>query len=244
MTTSTRPEKGSPPDWGVPAFDIGRVRGIIFDLDGTLYHMRWFMKPLLTVRLLPHAWRLPRYMLVRRRHAGVDFGSGAHLLWQLAADLANSADERRIQKYHDWILNRFYRAFAELMPLLRGSRPGLVESLHALRIRGVRLGVLSDFDWVYPRLQGLGVTPEIFDTLSSSESAGCLKPSPRSFLAIAEEWRLACRDVLVVGDRQDTDGDGAAAAGMQFLRISDENPGTAHSWSSLKKILDQITVGS
>jgi putative hydrolase of the HAD superfamily len=235
----TRRAKASPVDQNETGL-TGAVRGIIFDLDGTLYHMRWFMKPLLTLRLMPHFMRLPRYMVIRGRHAGVDFGSGEALLHRLAADLAGGEDHPALRRCHDWILNRFYRAFAEIMPLLRGSRPGLVDTLSRLRARGVRLGVLSDFDWVYPRLQRLGVDPSLFDTLSSSESSGCLKPSARSFHAIAAEWNLPYHEILVVGDRLDTDGTGAAAAGMQFLRISDNAARGGLCWPALKAILEQL----
>ncbi len=218
------------------------IRGIIFDLDGTLYKMKWFFKPLLTIMLFPKSLLLPRYMNVRRQYAGKDHDGGTPLLMALAEDLAGKKGDRNSQQMHDWIIRHFYTAFENVMPLLRGSRPGLNELLGRLRDNDIRLGVLSDFDRVAQRLNGLRIPPQLFDTLASTESSGCLKPSPTCFLSISSQWNIAPHSILVIGDRADTDGLGAQNAGMNFIQITDSpsDKKQALTWKQVKKLLDSI----
>ncbi len=214
--------------------------GIIFDLDGTLYHMKWYFKPIFTIMLLPQSLLLPRYMSLRKKYAGKEHDSGASLLTALAEDLAILNGRGNSKQMHQWINQKFYRAFQNTMPFLRGSRPGLNNLLKRLGEKGIKLGVLSDFDRVSQRLRGLGIAPELFDTISSSESSGCLKPSPRGFLSIAEKWQTAPSRILVIGDRADTDGLGAKNAGMHFIRISDSlfKKPQALSWKQIRALLE------
>ncbi|MFW5774776.1 MAG: HAD family hydrolase [Chitinivibrionales bacterium] len=215
------------------------LRGIIFDLDGTLYQMKWFFKPLLTMMLLPQSLLLPRYMKVRKRYAGKEHECGESLLLALAEDLAVQNGTGNSRQMHQWIHRRFYRAFESAMPLLRGSRPGLQQTLSRLRGSGIKLAVLSDFDRVTQRLRGLHISPDLFDTLASTESLGCLKPSPKSFLSIAEQWNIQPQHILVIGDRSDTDGAGAHNSGMRFVQITDSplKNSNALCWKQIRTLL-------
>jgi ribonucleotide monophosphatase NagD (HAD superfamily) len=53
--------------------------------------------------------------------------------------------------------------------------------------------------------------------------------------------------VLVVGDRDDTDGEAARSAGMQFLQMRDgkkRHPaGKVHSWNEVRELLLDICCG-
>jgi FMN phosphatase YigB (HAD superfamily) len=222
-----------------PEHRTGPIKGVVFDLDGTLYRMKWFLRPMLTFMLLPTCLRLPLYMKIRRKHMGEDRKSAAALLAVIATEMAEKTAKGDTTKILTWIRGRFYPAFERAMPLLRRSRPGLNRTLGTLRERGIRLAVLSDFSRVAQRLAGLGIDPSLFDVLASSEDAGCLKPCPRPLLALAKEWGLRGEEMLLVGDREDTDGTAAALAGMHFLRISDLRavPDGAYGWQEVKQRL-------
>ncbi len=201
-------------------FDSTSIRGIIFDLDGTLYRMEFFFQPLMFFSMLPRPLRLLRFLSERSKLAGTDFGTGEKLLailcTNLSATLHISPEATR-----NWIERRFYPAFIAAMRFQRRGRPGLVALLDKLRGQGTKLAVLSDYDTVEERLRMLRIPPDCFDHLSSCESAGALKPAVRPFLEIARYWNIPAEQVLVVGDREDTDGKAARSAGMQFLQIVD-----------------------
>lgn len=214
------------------------IKGILFDLDGTLYRMIWYLKPLLALRLLPKSLRLPRYLRVRKTFAGKEMESGQALLRAMAEALGR-ATKTGTEEMLAWIENTFYPAFISVMPLMRGARPGLPDLLAKVKRKGIRIGVLSDFAHIEERLTCLDISPTFFDTLVSSEAAGCLKPSPKPFLGVADAWKMDPSHILVVGDRNDTDGTAAGASGMRFLQITDSPRQCADTfrWRQVKKYL-------
>jgi FMN phosphatase YigB (HAD superfamily) len=219
------------------------VKGIIFDLDGTLYRMPWYMKPLITARLFPHCLRLPAYMSVRETFSGKNMDSGESLMQALGKGLSNKIPSLSAGQARKWIEEKFYRQFEAVMPLFRNSRPGLSKTLSRCNLRGIKLAVLSDFDRIENRLLALGISPSLFNVLMAAESEGCLKPSPKPFLSIAQKWDIAPSNILVVGDRADTDGLAAKGAGMQFMRITDSRKHVtdAYSWMHVRGILEGLS---
>jgi FMN phosphatase YigB (HAD superfamily) len=217
------------------------VRGVIFDLDGTLYNMRWFFKPLICLRLFPDSLRLPRFLRIRETFAGTEMNGRESLLAAISDELANS-DMISSSEALAWINGAFYPAFVAIMPFFRFSRLGIGGLLKRLSSRGIRLAVLSDYGKVAERLGKLWIPVSRFDTLSSSEEAGALKPHPRPFLDIAEKWGIDPPHILVIGDRTDTDGLAAKNAGMQFWQVSDAFflPRGAMRWGKLCGRLKKI----
>jgi phosphoglycolate phosphatase/putative hydrolase of the HAD superfamily len=214
------------------------IRGIIFDLDGTLYDMSWYMKPLFFLRLFPRGTRLPRFLHIRETFAGKDLGSRRGLIDALSAEVSRR-EGSGFDEVRSWIEGPFYDAFVAIMPFFRFSRPGLAPLLTSLREKGIRLCVLSDYDRVKERLVKLSLPPSLFDTFASSEAAGALKPNAGPFSAVAAEWGVEPGSILVVGDRADTDGAAAEAAGMQFVLVENglRRRGTGLNWKECAALL-------
>jgi HAD superfamily hydrolase (TIGR01549 family) len=216
------------------------VKGIIFDLDGTLYRMEWFFRPLMWFKSFPHPMRLPRFIAERSRIAGVDFGSRDTLLSQLCSTLAKR-EHTTPEAIKNWILNKFYPAFISTMPLQRSGRRNLNETLSRLKRHNVKLAVLSDYHAVVERLEKLKIGIDVFDIITSCEMKGALKPSSRPFLEIASQWNLSTNSILVIGDREDTDGEAARNAEMQFLLLSkNKNYKNSMPWSEVCRILNSL----
>jgi beta-phosphoglucomutase-like phosphatase (HAD superfamily) len=62
---------------------------------------------------------------------------------------------------------------------------------------------------------GLDAGPEV--PLYGPESFGAQKPATRPYLRIAGTLGLSPEEILVIGDREETDGLGAFKAGMRFF---------------------------
>jgi len=93
--------------------------------------------------------------------------------------------------------------------------PGAPEALEQLRVRGVRLGVVANWDCSLPeQLERLGLLGP-FDTVVTSARAGAPKPDPAIFRLALQELHAAPERALHVGD-EPIDEDGARAAGMNF----------------------------
>jgi len=219
--------------------DIKNIRGIIFDLDGTLYHMKWFMRPLMFLRIAPSGSLLLEYMKVRKPYAGKDFGGGEQLMDSIVESFAKKQG-LSAEKIRKWVDRSFYPSFIYSLRFLRKSRPGLNEWLLHLRRQDIRLAVLSDFGKVPERLEALKIKTELFDTIASAEELGALKPHTRPFKEILDQWHLTPAEVLVAGDRKDTDGVAAASLGMPFVQISDKSnsPESLFSWQALKQLFE------
>jgi HAD superfamily hydrolase (TIGR01549 family) len=111
-----------------------------------------------------------------------------------------------------------------------GSAQAMLESL---RTRGIKTGLVAN-SWPDPaRLLrkdveafGLG---GLLDVLVFSEEVGVAKPQPEIFLRALEQLEVEPFAAMYVGDRLDTDVQGAAAVGMTTVQAlwfsADDTPG-------------------
>jgi putative hydrolase of the HAD superfamily len=115
-------------------------------------------------------------------------------------------------------------AFAEMWNHYAASEawavlPDAEETLHALRGRGWKLGVASNFDRRLERvLEGLGGLPP-FDAICISSQIGWRKPAPAFYRRVTESCGVHPSAICFVGDHIEHDFVGAMAAGMQALLI-------------------------
>ena len=109
-----------------------------------------------------------------------------------------------------------------LVPAIRsiGPRPGVRALLDALRPRVASLVVVSDFD-SGARLAALGLRAR-FDRIYAAERFGALKPDPRVFRRALDELGIAPTALLHIGDRPETDGRAARAAGCRALILGED----------------------
>ena len=103
--------------------------------------------------------------------------------------------------------------------LFRGSVVPMAVAglLRACDEAGLPRAIVSD----YPALDklaamGLGGWSAVVDC----RALGALKPHPDGILAAAAQLGVRASELLHVGDRWDTDGGAAAAAGCRFLHVS------------------------
>jgi putative hydrolase of the HAD superfamily len=96
-------------------------------------------------------------------------------------------------------------------------RPGSRELLARLRARGLRTGVVSNFDRRLPEiLGGLGLAAQL-DAIVLPSDARAAKPDRRIFALALERVEVAAAEALFVGDDARRDLEGARAAGLQAV---------------------------
>lgn len=99
-------------------------------------------------------------------------------------------------------------------------------ALDMLRSRGLRLGVISNWDHrLRPLLRGLNLV-DYFECLVISCEVGCSKPARGAFERAAKLMSLAPETLLHVGDSPEMDVQGARAAGFGAVLL-DRNAGEA-----------------
>jgi len=208
---------------------LNHIKGLIFDFDGTL-----FDNALIAFYLIaaypPDALRTWKERLVRKRFAGCDYASVEEYHQAFFTALGKYC-LRSPQNMRDWYFDHYMPRMVRVLQKHYQPRPGVQKLL--LRFGGKtrsgaagggaetghlpRMAVYSDYPFLKERLEALGVISGPGVLLYGPESFGAQKPAARPFLSIAADLGVRPEEVLVIGDRNDTDGLGAFNAGMRFF---------------------------
>jgi 2-haloalkanoic acid dehalogenase type II len=123
----------------------------------------------------------------------------------------------------DALVDRQYAATLEATRL----RPDCLDTLHALRSRGLRTQIVSNIDdeQLDSLVDRLGLDA-VLDTWTSSESAGSCKPDPRIYRIALDAAGCDATDALFVGDTVEHDVVAPRALGMRTaLLVADARSG-------------------
>ena len=196
---------------------IRNVKGIIFDFDGTIYDHAGIAFHLIMANPAD-TLRVWQERLVRARFFGRDFLTSANYYRAFFTELAKlgrSTPQRR----RDWYFNRFMPRMIRILEKHFNPRRGLVDFFQKLEKpeNKLKVAVYSDYPYLKERMEALGVPASERIKLFDPESFGAQKPAARPFLEIAKSFNLKPEEILVIGDREDTDGLGAYNAGMHFF---------------------------
>ncbi len=120
----------------------------------------------------------------------------------------------------------------------------VLPTLAALKSRGLKLGLISNWDErLRPLLDHWRLSP-CFDALTISHEAGSTKPAPEMFLRTATRLGLAPGSILHVGNSVAQDVAGAEAAGMRALLLDrSAAAGAAGRISSLRQLQAVLDEG-
>lgn len=192
----------------------------LVDLDGTLYPPTPLKLVMGAELLLTGLGDLPTIREFRRQHEGLreslENSSDAPFEVQLrnTARALNKPPEEVRRVVVRWMVRRPGKWLAVF------KRKGLLEELRAFRTKGGRSALVSDYP-AREKLQAMGVA-HLFDAVVANGEPGGptrLKPSPEGYLKAAELIGVAPCDCVVVGDREEVDGEAARRAGMHFRQV-------------------------
>lgn len=195
------------------------IKTIIFDLDGTLYDSTGLPKKLALKELSRCALlRIAAERKARKALAGVAFKSEKEFYDRFFSLIAKYSLGSNL-KAERWYREQYMHDFVEILRKHFHARKGLNEMVEALKDKGFKVVVFSDYGCVPQKMEALGIRTELFDALLDGPSLGGLKPCKESFEKALAAVGAESSTALMVGDRDDTDGEGARSAGMQFIRI-------------------------
>ncbi|MGB0588206.1 MAG: HAD family hydrolase [Myxococcota bacterium] len=188
--------------------DWDTIEVVSWDLDGTLYELKPMVnafKGLIlrdlfslgawgTIRALFRLWRRLTTMGKVRKQGGVK---------GLPTPTADSSIKAQMVRWHS-------DAVAAV-----GAQPGVQELLKAIESSGRRQLVVTDYE-AKEKLDSLAL-PVHFERVYEGEVLGAIKPSSVMFERILSEFDLEPRALLHIGDRDESDGVAARAAGCQVV---------------------------
>ena len=88
---------------------------------------------------------------------------------------------------------------------------GVYDFIKWNKINGIKIGVLTDYETEYQiiKLEKLGIL-EYIDCILTSEEVGIEKPSSKIFITLLEKMKLNSSDVIIIGDNYEKDIKGAS----------------------------------
>jgi putative hydrolase of the HAD superfamily len=202
---------------------------IFFDAAGTLIEVRGGVGDIYSrfarqygLELAPGAIQA-RFAPAFRRQPPMAFPAGTpadrlqSLEWEWWRTLVRAVfAETPFPRFEEFFAAVFaYFGRAEAWSVFEDAAP----ALDALRARGVRLAVISNFDGRLEGLLGELGLAAYFDAIHLSTRLGAEKPDPAIFRAALQFHGVEPERALHVGDRVEADVDGAIAAGMRAVLV-------------------------
>lgn len=194
-----------------------RIELVVLDMDGTLYdqgpvrrQMAWALamnalksRSLQTLRLIG-SYRSERERLAQQEQQGFETALLRRVaeLMQLEQDVVSAAAK-------EWLERRPLAAVAA------ARKPLAREVVAALRGRGAKVAVLSDYP-AEAKLEALGIEVDIARSACDRDIL-VQKPVPKGLQMIMREARSRVESTIVIGDRDDRDGEIARRVGAQSI---------------------------
>ncbi len=198
--------------------DWQNVRGVVFDVDGTLYDQRR-LRAMMLIELLGHALKsrkgmqdihiLHHFRRVREELAESEAAGVLDRQFAMVAGKLAVSRERTADVVEEWI----YRRPLKYMGL---SRFYMVDEFFgALRDSRVKIGIFSD----YPVDEKLGALKLYADAACYSLEIGVdrLKPQTRGLEVVIDRMSLDKSECVFIGDRDSRDGLCARRLGVPFI---------------------------
>ncbi|UCE86250.1 MAG: HAD-IA family hydrolase [Deltaproteobacteria bacterium] len=204
----------------------GALEAVLFDAAGTLIEPREPVGEIYARLARSHGVALPPERLqdafarvLRSTAPSVEADPAREREWWRGIVRATfrAADGRARFRDFDAYFDALFERFAA--PDAWRVRPGGRPALAALRARGLRLAVLSNFDQRLPGLlAGLGLAAE-FEAVVIPAVAGAAKPDPRIFAFALRQLGVSAERAVYVGDDAEQDVRAARAAGLWAIDV-------------------------
>jgi HAD superfamily hydrolase (TIGR01509 family) len=213
---------------------LSQIRLVIFDLDGTFYNLGKMRKRVIRdmvfyYLLRPHRWREMRWIQtfrsVREKMAEMPHARLDESSYENVAARTTGSPEEVHQVVNRWMLQHPLPYLAQMV------YPEVRPLLKQLKQSGIELAVFSDFP-AQKKIKAMGL--EISAVYSAHHpEIDQLKPSPKGLLHISQSFGVPPEQCLMVGDRDDRDGEAARRAGMNYHVL-------AKNESPLQPLLDWV----
>lgn len=221
------------------------AKAIIFDVDGTLYDprkLRLCMMCKMTLELMKHTFSINELKILwhfrkaREKNASHIGQNIEKLQFKWAADKLKASNKKVECVVQEWIFKKplRYMAFCRY--------PGVLELFSELKKRNIRIGVFSDYPSIH-KLTALGLEADAVVSATDPD-VDRLKPDPKGLFAVASKLKVSIKDCILIGDRDDRDGECARRAGISYLILNRRGNHASHEFRCFFEIFQQFQICS
>ena len=200
-----------------PHILTSEIRLVIFDLDGTLYaksNMVWHM-----MFAAPSDWRMMWAERKTRKQLRGKWLENEIAFYQTYFQIMATYCSRTPEQAREWYRNKYMPLMVNVIRKYYKPLEWLLPFIAECKQRGIRLVILSDYGHTLEKLEALGIDKNLFDWVVSAPELGGLKPAPQLIDKVIEFMGVARGQCLIIGDRNDTDGQLANDAGAAFCLV-------------------------
>lgn len=184
----------------------GQIKGVIFDLDDTLYSEKEYVKS--------------GYKVVSR-YLG---GGYEEKLWSFFEEGKPAIDELLKELGRENEKAEVLEAYRSHKPAIH-LYPGVAEMIEELKAKGIKVGIITDGrpEGQRKKLEALGL--DVDDVIITDELGGVQfrKPCDIAFRILVTRWRLNPADVVYIGDNPTKDFQAPQQLGMKSLWFMNED---------------------
>lgn len=207
-----------------------KIEAVVFDFDGTIYDNKDLPFHLIKCNLT-RLLTLQSERSARKAIKSIDFGTREAVYKALFERMAAFCWSKDVAKYERWFHGTYVPQMTAILALYYEPRPLFQELVEALHAQGIKVFVYSDYEAVAEKLTALQIDAKLFDGLLDAAQTGGLKPCKEAFGRMLECFGCEASTSLMVGDRDDTDGEGARSVGMPFYNVKASHD----AWDELLK---------
>jgi FMN phosphatase YigB (HAD superfamily) len=218
--------------------DWKNIKLVVFDVDGTMYNHKKLRQKMffsLVYYYLPRPMQWPDLKILkifreeREKHKGLSAANLGNDQYEWCRTRTGKDIDRIRQVVDRWIMVYPLRLLKQLV------YPGLHGLFAQLKKAGIPVAVLSDYP-AEEKLQVMGFEADLVID-SADKRVNALKPDPAGLKFIAEYFNTDPRDIVLIGDRDDTDGEAARKINMPYIIIEKDK---IHSGHYFQKLAEQI----
>ena len=186
------------------SLELHHIRGVIWDMDGTLLDTLGDISAALNQTLRAH--NLPEHA-PRETLDGI--GHGSRYLCEWGSGLQGEALDLFTAEYR---ANAVNLKNPQTQPF-----EGIVSLLHDLRACGMKMGIYTNKPQLWTeKLVQRHLGESMFDCVIGTTPEGLLKPDPEGIFRMCRAWHLDVNDVVMIGDSE-VDVQTAQTAGCRCI---------------------------